>query len=421
VVHYELKVPPDLKAPVELQVRLRYRKFDFEYMSIVHGCADKPFAEQLKLVPKLPVTDLCEDRVVLPVEGNALAVPEQKSPIEPAWQRWNDYGIGYFLTAEASMKKQGLKQAVEAFEQLSARYPDNPAALANAYVNLARAHEKNGELAKATKALEKVATDRLPAPWWTLSWFNGVVNAQNGHLEDAVKNFEEILDPDKQERERGFDFTKDYVVRNELALTIFRMSQREIDDLEARDRLLKRAVQEYERTLALDAENLEAHEGLRKCYERLGESEAPSDEPSAPALLPEEEMESLGRVLADSGRSREERLAAAGKLGVAVKALGQRPTEPGRPKLPVIAALIGQCRAVFHNADDPKVSIAAAYVLGHLHREAHAIYKPDDNAKDRTTALYRMKNPAARNAEQAVKVYPLHRPGAPGLRDTMTR
>src|SRR6202030_426842 len=55
VVHYEFKVPEGLTAPVEFRVRLRYRKFDFEYMSLVHGGADK--------VPKLPIVDICQDRV----------------------------------------------------------------------------------------------------------------------------------------------------------------------------------------------------------------------------------------------------------------------------------------------------------------------------------------------------------------------
>src|SRR5207245_5107170 len=46
VVHYSLKVPEDVNGSVELKVRLRYRKFDFEYMNLVYGDADK--------APKLP-------------------------------------------------------------------------------------------------------------------------------------------------------------------------------------------------------------------------------------------------------------------------------------------------------------------------------------------------------------------------------
>ena len=72
VVHYRLDVPADVKAPIDLTARVRYRKFDYEYMALVHK--DKP-------VPKLPIVDLCEDHVQLPVEGAAQPVPEQTAPI----------------------------------------------------------------------------------------------------------------------------------------------------------------------------------------------------------------------------------------------------------------------------------------------------------------------------------------------------
>src|SRR5205814_4454938 len=47
VVHYKLKVPEDVKAPVKLTVRLRRRKFDYEYMSLVYNEAGR--------IPELPI------------------------------------------------------------------------------------------------------------------------------------------------------------------------------------------------------------------------------------------------------------------------------------------------------------------------------------------------------------------------------
>src|SRR5262249_33668791 len=94
VVHYRLEGPSDVQGPIELDVRLRYRKFDYEYMTLVHK-------EAGGVVPKLPIVDLCEDHVTLPVEGMLSGVSAQTSPIQPAWQRWNDYGIGYLLTAQS--------------------------------------------------------------------------------------------------------------------------------------------------------------------------------------------------------------------------------------------------------------------------------------------------------------------------------
>ena len=56
-------------------------------------------------MPKLPIVDMCEDKVTLPVAGVAGDVPPQESPIKPAWQRWNDYGIGCLLEGGAASKR----------------------------------------------------------------------------------------------------------------------------------------------------------------------------------------------------------------------------------------------------------------------------------------------------------------------------
>ena len=143
-----------------------------------------------------------------------------------------------------------MLQAVQAFEKMIELFPDDPKALAHAYLNLARAYERNGELLQAEHMLEKIRTGGLPAPWWTVAWFTGLINAQNGHLDRAVANFREILAPEKQERARHFDFSRDDVVRNELALTLFRLAQQESDDVTARDHWLKEAVTEFERHAA---------------------------------------------------------------------------------------------------------------------------------------------------------------------------
>ncbi len=47
-------------------------------------------------------------------------------------------------------------------------------------------------------------------------------------------------------------------------------------------------------------------------------------------------------------------------------------------------------------------------------RRLHAVYKRDDNARDRAIALARRSNPAANHAAEAVVIYDLQRPGAYG-------
>ena len=49
---------------------------------------------------------------------------------------------------------------------------------------------------------------------------------------------------------------------------------------------------------------------------------------------------------------------------------------------------------------------ALAQVLGHLHRELHALYKPDDHAKSRAIREASIKYPAANHAAQAIVIYP---------------
>jgi tetratricopeptide (TPR) repeat protein len=397
VVHYRLNVPPDASAPVELRVRLRYRKFDHKYMEYVYGEGK---------VPELPVVDLCQDRVTLPLVGGA-EVLEQHSPIKPAWQRWNDYGIGCLLEGGADAKKGELRQAEQAFRRLIAE--EDRAAHGHGFLNLARVYNAEGRLAEATEALNSARTAEPPAPWWTVAWFTGLVNAQNGHLDEAIASFRQIVDPAQQPAHRKFDFTLDYVVHNELGKTLFERSQLERDDRAARDQYLRAAIDALERTLAIDPEDLDAHYWLAQCYARIGEGLA---EPAKDSSLGSD-VKALGQLLATDQQPRPRRLEAAAELCRAVTVLGSEPTDPKRPKLPTLNAVREQCLPVYRHTGDAALSAAAAAVLGCIHRQEHAIYRPDDNAQDRTIGLYRRSHPAADHASHAIVIYSLDRPGAP--------
>jgi tetratricopeptide (TPR) repeat protein len=125
---------------------------------------------------------------------------------------------------------------------------------------------------------------------------------------------------------RGFDFSKDYEVINELGLALFERSKMERGDKAARDAFLKQAADAFEKTLALDSENVTAHYNLAMVYAQLGD-QAKADE----------------------------------------------------------------------------------------HRKLHERYRPDDNARDRAIAAARRRDPAGDHAAQSIVIYPLQRPGAPGL------
>src|SRR5438132_11626196 len=82
-VHYAFSVPLDARAPLTVEARLQYRKFDATYV--------KYFQRDPQAINSLPVITLASDQVVFPISGSDIAVSSAESKIEP-WQRWNDYG-----------------------------------------------------------------------------------------------------------------------------------------------------------------------------------------------------------------------------------------------------------------------------------------------------------------------------------------
>jgi len=316
-VHFKFTVPEDADGPIEFEVKLNYRKFDTTIMQHVYG---KDHTNDL------PITTICSDRVVFPVAGHA--APDQPAPGIPEWQRWNDYGIGLLLQGDRGSEKGELIQASHAFAQVETLgRPDGP-------LNLARVYFKEGRLDDAVAALQRASAFDPPAPRWTVAWFNGLVNKQNGFLDKAITEFRSIVEDHYPELDaRGFDFSKDYVVLNELGQTLFERAKRERGGASTatRERYLREAMEQFEKTLALDSENVTAHYNLGLIHAQLGD---------------EEQAEQ--------------------------------------------------------------------------HRRLHERYRPDDNARDQAITIHRRGNPAADHAAQAVVIYPLQRPGAPGLQITRT-
>src|SRR5207237_1972929 len=78
------------------------------------------------------------------------------------------------------------------------------------------------------EALQRAVAFNPPAPRWTVSWLNGLVNKQNGFLDKAITEFRSILEDRYAELEdRGLDFSKDYEVINELGLSLFERAKLE--------------------------------------------------------------------------------------------------------------------------------------------------------------------------------------------------
>ncbi len=395
VVHYRLDVPADAKGTVELRVRLRYRKFDYEYMKLVHN-GKEPL--------RLPIVDLCEDRVTLPVEGSP--APTAGEPPAPEWQRWNDYGIANLIEGGQGLKRGHFRQAEAAFRQLLKL--EAPQAPAHAHLNLARVYIDEGRFPDAARELE--AAGKAGAPWWSLTWFTALVNSENintpEHLDTVIDDLERLVDEDHQpEKEtRRFDFSKDYVVINRLANLLFKRSQFEADDSPEKRAFLLRSARAAERVLDIDAEDVEAHDLLARCYARL----SAGAEPVAADLKTTPDPAALTAGLRDAKRPPEQRIAAVAELRALTlldaKAFAQ--VLPGEARLPVLRDAVRPVQEAFHAEQDAAVQSALARLLEALHRELHAIYKPDEIARARSTAIYRKSHPAANYAARDRVIYP---------------
>jgi len=303
VIHYALNVPEDAADEIRVSVKLRYRKFDTKLMQYVYG-EDR--------VNDLPIVTIAQDEVVFPIGG-------EPRPIEPSaipeWQRWNDYGIALLRKGRGGAKGQ-FRQAEEAFGQVAAYgRGDGP-------LNQARVFLREGRLDEAAQALRQAAEADPPANWWSIAWFSGLVDKQNGQLDQALENFKRIID--NAPRDRGFDFSKDYRLLNEYGQTLFERAKQERgeENRARRERFLTESLKWFEKALTIEPENMTAHYNLSLLYDQLG--------------------------------------------------------------------------------DEAKAT---------KHRELHAKYKPDDNARDRAIAIHRANNPAADHAAEAVVIYDLQREG----------
>jgi tetratricopeptide (TPR) repeat protein len=261
VVHYRIAIPADVTAPVTVEARLRYRKFDTTYMRHFQGSR---FTGN-----DLPITTLAVDRVTFPIAGMRTEVSNEPSPVA-TWERWNDYGIGLLRKGRQGSGTGEQRQAGEAFAVVE-RLGRPEGAL-----NLARVHLKEGRLDEAAAALQRAVAHEPPALPWSVAWLSGLVDKERGDLDDAIAAFRSLVTTDFPEaRRRGFDFAFDYRLLNEMGQTLFERAKAERAPAARarRQELLREAWSWFERALAIDPENVSAHFNLALLNAQLDEPE----------------------------------------------------------------------------------------------------------------------------------------------------
>jgi tetratricopeptide (TPR) repeat protein len=262
--HFRLHIPTNAGDKITLHARLNYRKFTWfnTHFSFAGVEADKTgsggspattpdyddrkwafngdtlrVSGNLKAIPDLPITIIAEDTKTLLVLPRNAPEPQAKTVIaKEDWTRWNDYGIGLFLQGD-------LKAAAAAFEKITQADPQNP----DGWTNIGRVLVQEGDTAGARKVLEKSLA--IAPQLARTNFFYARALREDGDYDGAIARLQIVLR----------QFPRDRVVRNELG-RIFFLKKRYAD-----------AVKEFEQTLSIDPEDLQAHYNLMLCYNGLGD------------------------------------------------------------------------------------------------------------------------------------------------------
>jgi tetratricopeptide (TPR) repeat protein len=272
--HFRLHIPENAGDRITLHAKLNYRKFSwfnthFSFAGVEAGKTtsdaqaaasaaapanstttpdydDRKWAfngdtskvsGNLKMIPDLPITIVAEDTKTLRVLPHDAPVPQPKAvSVKEDWTRWNDYGIGLFLQGD-------LKMAAAAFEKIAEADPQNP----DGWTNIGRALLQEGDTAGARKVLEKSLA--INPQLARTNYFYARALKEDGDYDGAIVHLRTVLE----------QFPRDRVVRNELGRVMF-LQKRYAD-----------AVKEFEQTLSIDPEDLQAHYNLMLCYNGLGD------------------------------------------------------------------------------------------------------------------------------------------------------
>ena len=259
--HFRMHIPDNAGEKITLRAKLNYRKFMWWNTHFAYAGTPEPtsgnsgfqfdyddrkwtftgdtsgVSGNLKTIPNLPIITVAEDEKTLQVGPRTSTA--QKPTVETAkqdWMRWNDYGIGLFLQGD-------LKGAEAAFGRATEADPQNP----DGWVNIARALAQEGETVGAAKALDQAL--KLSPQLARAHFFYARVLREIGKYDEAAEHLRIVL----------AQYPRDRVVINELGRVFF-LQKRYAD-----------AVKQFETTLSIDPEDLQAHYNLMLCYNGLGD------------------------------------------------------------------------------------------------------------------------------------------------------
>ena len=262
-VRYRLEIPPDCGDVLTVEAKLNYRKFNWWHTQWAYAGVRDPedtdfqvdkgyddgkwvwtgdtsdVAGKIKAIPNLPITTMASATANLKVVGTA-PVP-LSSPSENARERWNDYGIGFLLQGD-------LKAAETAFLKVTEIEPE----YLDGWVNVARVRIEEGDMQGAETMLAKAFEIQRTLPPENphrakVHYFYALVQEAYGDYDTAIEHLQRA----------AAQFPRDTRVRNKLGRMYFLKREYET------------ALTEFEKTLTVDPEDLDAHYNMMRCYRAL--------------------------------------------------------------------------------------------------------------------------------------------------------
>jgi tetratricopeptide (TPR) repeat protein len=265
-VHYRLFVPAECGDEIYLHAKLNHRKFDWWHTQWAYAGVRDPddadfqvgkgyddgswvfagntsdVAGEIKAIPNLPVVVMAEDKATLRVVGGDASVSVgQTPPAKDDRERWNDYGIGLLLQGD-------LKGAEAVFQKVIEVDPG----YIDGWVNVARCRIQEGDLrgaeemlVKALEIQEGLTPDNPHRA--KVHYFYALAQKASGEYDEALSHL----------RVAAKQFPRDRKVRNEIGRLLYLQ------------RKYEQAIAEFQKTLEVDPEDLDAHYNMMLCYRAL--------------------------------------------------------------------------------------------------------------------------------------------------------
>lgn len=225
IVRYRLRLEPEFVGrTLELRARLRHRKLPRDYLEFALGSS----------APPMPLVTVAGDtaRVVVSERAQAPAVPTNVAFALTL----NDYGIAQF-------RQGNTRAAIDAFRRVGELRPD----YADAFVNQARVHLKDGALGPMEEALQRADAVRPGYP--KAAYLLGRLRAAQGRFTAAVAAYDRVLE----------QFPQDDVVLAKKGTALYKLGD------------YGRAIASFNAVLDINPEDVTANSYLSRCYDAMGD------------------------------------------------------------------------------------------------------------------------------------------------------